>query len=92
MVAIDEKVNTIPPVHKDTSSLINWKLWKCQWLSQRWKYTMKSRNVNDSSLESLTLRDFVVYPATIPTTFAIENMDIDPDLMFDPDGFYESYL
>ena len=53
---------------------------------------MKSRNVNDSSLESLTLRDFVVYPATIPTTFAIENMDIDPDLMFDPDGFYESYL
>ena len=40
------------------------------------------------TLESLILRDFVMYPATIPTTF--ENMDIDdPDLTFDRDGFFQ---
>jgi hypothetical protein len=41
------------------------------------------------ALDSLTLRDFIVYPATISTIPATELMDIDElTLTFDPDGLF----
>ena len=46
------------------------------------------------ALNSLTLRDFIVYPETIPTTPAIDSdsiqMDIDElNLTFDPEGLFQ---
>jgi hypothetical protein len=40
------------------------------------------------SLVSLSLRDYIVYPSTIPATPAIEHMDIDVGHNFDQDGLF----
>jgi hypothetical protein len=41
------------------------------------------------SLDSLALRDFIVYPSTISDTPAIALVDMDADLNFDQDGMFQ---